>query len=156
MLNLTLPREAEGAIHAALTRAGSREIGGILMAEHVGLDTFTVREITIQKRGTFASFLRSIDDALGRLRQFFNRTNRDYRRFNYIGEWHSHPSFSPIPSFKDDRSMFEIVQDKAVGANFAALLIVKLDSTGNLTGTLHTYFPDGRKERSNLNLGERQ
>lgn len=49
--------------------------------------------------------------------------------------------------------MFEIVQDDSIGANFAVLLILKLDSAGQLIGTAHTYMPDGRKVNSIINFG---
>ncbi|MDE2430625.1 MAG: Mov34/MPN/PAD-1 family protein [Burkholderiales bacterium] len=148
MLTLILPDEISSLIIEALLKSGSREVGGILMAEHTGVNEFTIRDITVQKRGAFASFFRKIEDALGRLNNFFDKAYHDYSRFNYLGEWHSHPSFEPIPSPKDDQSMFQIVQDVSVGANFAVLLIVKLNATSTMIGTAHTYFPDGNKARA--------
>lgn len=49
--------------------------------------------------------------------------------------------------------MLEIVQDNSLGANFAVLLILKLDSVGQLVGTANTYLPDGRKVNSTINFG---
>src|SRR3954471_14861148 len=112
MLTLILPSELSTRIKKALRDASSREVGGILMAEHVGLETFSFSELTIHRRGTFASFVRRVEDALGFLRAFFRLKNHDYTRFNYIGEWHSHPSFAPVPSATDDASMREIIADK--------------------------------------------
>jgi hypothetical protein len=150
MLNLILSPEISGTITAALKKAGRREVGGILLAEHVGPNEFTVREITIHSRGAIASFVRLIEDALGRITSFFQATQHDYRRFNYLGEWHSHPSFESEPSSRDDASMREIVQDSNVGANFVALLIVKLDPDGNLLASAHAYLPDGSKHRGTV------
>ncbi|RJP53432.1 MAG: hypothetical protein C4583_04605 [Anaerolineaceae bacterium] len=154
MLNLVLPPDLIQVILASLREAGQREIGGILMAEHVGQNEFKVCEITVHRRGAIASFVRLIEDAVGKLRQFFQRTDHDYKRFNYLGEWHSHPLFEPMPSNTDDISMLEIVQDKSVGANFAVLLIVKLDTNGQLAGTAHTYLPDGGRVRSTIIFGD--
>src|SRR5437868_3158102 len=98
MLNLILPLEVCRTITAALETAGRREVGGVLLAEHVGHDEFAVREVTVQKRGTIASFVRLIEDALGKITSFFRDAQHDYSRFNYLGEWHSHPSFVPEPS----------------------------------------------------------
>jgi hypothetical protein len=78
----------------------------------------------------------------------YYRTQHDYTRFNYIGEWHSHPSFTPVPSRCDDNSMREIVQDPKVGANFVVLLIVKLHDGKELQASVHTYLPDGTKHAS--------
>lgn len=122
------------------------------MAEHVGPNEFKVSDITVHRRGGIASFVRRIEDALGKLNLFFNRTAHDYRRYNYLGEWHSHPLFEPMPSTPDDMSMLEIVQDESVGANFVVLLIVKLNPNGKLIGTAHTYLPDGRRVRSTIIL----
>ena len=60
------------------------------------------------------------------LAEFFARTGKDYERFNYLGEWHSHPLFSVHPSGPDFATMFEIVEDPEVRAHFAVLLIVRL------------------------------
>lgn len=152
MLTLILPPQQRNLLLTALREAGRYEVGGILMGEHIGPDIFTVRGITVHRRGTLASFVRRIEDAIGRLRKFFRETGHDYARFNYIGEWHSHPSFAPYPSNRDDLSILRIVQDETVGANFTALLIVKLARDGALIGTVHTYLPDGTRSRSSLRL----
>lgn len=152
MLTLILPSQQHDVLLAALRKAGRREIGGILMGEHAGPNLFIVREMTVHRRGAFASFVRRIEDAIGRLHAFFHETEHDYARFNYIGEWHSHPSFSPYPSRTDDLSMLQIIQDESVGANFVVLLIAKLGFDGKLVSTVHTYLPDGMRIQSNLRL----
>lgn len=154
-LTLLLPPEIQAQIFTALQASGRREVGGILMAEHVARDTFAVRSITVHRRGTFASFVRRIEEVLAPLRSFFRGANLEYTRFNYLGEWHSHPSFPPVPSPKDDFSMREIVQDDRVGANFVVLLIVKLTGDGQLEASVHTYLPDGSKHRSQLRLTDK-
>lgn len=150
MLDLVLPPDVVETLLVALQKAGRHEIGGILMAEHIGLNEFKVTEITVHRQGGMASFVRRIEDAIGKLRLFFHWSDFDYQRFNYLGEWHSHPLFEPTPSKTDDISMLQIVQDKSVGANFVVLLIVKLDPKGQLVGTAHTYLPDGMKARSTI------
>ena len=152
MLTLNLPRDVVQRLVVGLRHAGRHEIGGILMAEHVGPNVFTVRELTIHGVGAVARFVRRIEDAVGRLRAFFSETNHDYTRFNYVGEWHSHPLFDPHPSGTDDAAMREIVMEPTVGATFVVLLIVKLDAFGALVATLHTYLPDGSKVPSTLAL----
>jgi integrative and conjugative element protein (TIGR02256 family) len=150
MLTLILPPEIIALLEQALRRAGQREVGGVLMAEHVGVNEFVVRDISIHRHGTFSSFFRRIEEAWVRLNRFFNRTKQNYVRFNYIGEWHSHPSFEPLPSRQDHCSMHEIISDISVGANFVVLVIVKLNTSGNMIGTVHTYLPDGSVQQSTL------
>jgi len=113
------------------------------MAEHIGPDHFMVRQLTVQGGGRFASFVRGTRTAFRALSQYFRQSGHDYTRFNYLGEWHSHPSFSVQPSSIDHRSMLDIVTNAKVGANFVVLLIFRLVDHEKLEGSAHTYFPDG-------------
>ena len=49
-------------------------------------------------------------------------------RFNYLGEWHSHPSFEPLPSDTDIRTMQSLVEDPDVGVNFLVLMVCRMAS----------------------------
>jgi len=136
----------------ALQKAGCRETGGILMGEHVAEDVFRVVDITVQQwPGGFASFIRALSGIESALRRFFRRTNCEYKLFNYLGEWHSHPSFALEPSSVDCESMLQIVQDPDVGANFAVLVIVRLD-LGHLGVAAFLFFPSGASERAEIVL----
>jgi len=109
-----------------LRRAGRREIGGLLMGEHIADELFRVVDISIQRAGgTDAYFTRCPRDHRAKLERFFAETNNDYSRFNYLGEWHSHPSFQAAPSETDLRTMQSIVEDPEVGVNFLILLVCK-------------------------------
>jgi integrative and conjugative element protein (TIGR02256 family) len=126
-MKLILPVPLLKRLKTELRRAGTREIGGVLVGEHIGQDVFRIADLSVQRSGgSAAHFVR--DPRLNRafLDEFFARTGMDYKRFNYLGEWHSHPSFSPIPSGPDIATMMEIVQDREVGANFVVLLIASL------------------------------
>jgi len=141
-MQLLLPREIVGRMVAALAEAGRREIGGVLMGEHVGPDRFRVKDITIQRKGgTFATFVRVVRNILGPLQAFFRKTHHDYARFNYLGEWHSHHSFALSPSTTDHRSMFQIIDDPQLGANFVVLLLAKLSDQAVLDCVVFIYEP---------------
>jgi hypothetical protein len=147
-MKLVLPIEIIAEMREALAKAGQREIGGILMGEHIGPDTFRVKSMTIQFRGgTFAAFIRIVADILAPLRSFFETTQHNYKRFNYLGEWHSHHSFELSPSGQDHFSMNEIVIDKALGAHFVVLLLVKLDEQTLLDCSVTVYQPNIRHYR---------
>lgn len=144
-MRVLLPGDVAERLADALRDAGRRETGGVLMGEHVSEGVFRVKDLTVQRRGTFASFVREVGTALAPLHRFFQETGHDYVRYNYLGEWHSHPSFTPEPSHKDSESMWRIVENPAVGANFAVLLIVRLASKGKLEGSATAYLPGRRR-----------
>lgn len=112
-----------------------------MMGENVEAEVFRVVDVTVQSAGTVASFVRAIWDAVASLRRFFARTSYQYTKFNYLGEWHSHPSFRLHPSDRDSATMWGIVEDPEVGANFAVLLIVRLQDS-NLEGQAFVYLTD--------------
>ncbi len=126
-MKLLLPRSILKRLRHDLRSGKRREIGGLVLGEHVEGETFRVVELTVQKTGgSPVHFIR--DPALHQqqLDDFFARTGKDYARFNYMGEWHSHPSFEPLPSTEDITSMQSIVEDPAVGVNFLVLIIARL------------------------------
>jgi proteasome lid subunit RPN8/RPN11 len=143
MIKVHLPHDLQIRLVSALNRAGFREIGGILMGENVGDEEFRIVDLTIQTRtGTLASFIRHVSAAVGALQSFFKKTNHNYTIFNYLGEWHSHPQFSLLPSQQDIQSMKDIITDNNVGANFIILLIIKLISEKDLAATGTVFLPD--------------
>jgi proteasome lid subunit RPN8/RPN11 len=138
-----VPLLIEQKLTAALRQAGRQEIGGILMGEHVAEGVYRIQDVTIQgQAGTFASFVRFAKEIVGPLHLFFRKTHYDYTRFNYLGEWHSHPSFLPRPSLCDSETMWELLQDAETGANFAVLLVVRLSGPHHLEGTATVYLPE--------------
>jgi len=142
-MQLLIPPEIRSQLVDAMARAGQREIGGILMGEHVGSDIFRVKEVTIQRKmGTFATFIRIVTEILAPLRAFFDSTKHNYRRFNYLGEWHSHHSFALSPSGRDHITMHDIVTDLQLRARFVVLLLVRLSDHGQLEGRVTVYQPN--------------
>lgn len=148
-MRIDFPKYLICEITEACRNSGSNEVGGILFGEHIDTEHFRVVELTIDEQGLIASFKRSIQHALGSCKRFFSRTNHDYSRFNYLGEWHSHPSYEVFPSLRDDQSMLDIVCDETVGANFVVLAIVRLNKESlDLKGW--AYFPD--RSRSDVEI----
>jgi integrative and conjugative element protein (TIGR02256 family) len=141
-MQLLLTPQVIKRLERELRRAGSQEIGGLLMGEHLQDELFRVVDISVQRTGgSQACFIRNPSDHQDELRKFFARTGKDYTRFNYLGEWHSHPSFEPVPSLTDIQTMQSIVEDPAVGATFVVLLIPKLSSNKRIEGTAMAFIP---------------
>jgi len=154
-VQIILPYEIQLRLMTSLSASGEQEIGGILMGQHIGEATFEVKEITIQPiGGSVASFMRSVKGIILPLKRFFRQTGRKYTEFNYLGEWHSHPSFSPQPSRQDTFTMQEIISNPDVGANFAILMIVKMDPLERIIGTVTAYLSSGQIMSGTLVYGD--
>ena len=140
-MKIHLPADIQKRLIPALEKAGGHEIGGVLMGEHIDAAEFRIVDLTIQEQfGSVAFFIRLVADIVKPLKGFFKRTGYNYRKFNYLGEWHSHPSFPPVPSQQDIQSMQDIVTDSDTGANFAILLIVRLKDTQEIEATATAFF----------------
>ena len=114
-------------LRRALRAAGRREIGGVLMGEQIEPGHFRVVDLSVDKEtGGRAHFVRSPEAHADALDAFFQRTGNEYDRFNYLGEWHSHPRFHVTPSVQDAESMLELVHGER-DIDFAVLLVVRLD-----------------------------
>lgn len=148
-MEIRMPEPVARQLVAALKRAGIREVGGVMMGEHVEGEVFRVVEVTVQQPGTVATFVRMIWDAVASLGRFFARTGHQYTKFNYLGEWHSHPAFRLHPSDRDSATMWGIVEDPEVGANFTVLLIVRLQE-GSLEGQAFVYLPGEKMQPAAL------
>ena len=90
------------------------------------------------------------------MQSVFERTGADFSRFNYLGEWHSHPPFPVDPSFEDIEIMTDMVQNSTAGISFALLLIVRLRSflwsEYSMTSFARGYNPETRATRSQVHL----
>ena len=153
-MRVSLSPEHEVRLTRALQRAGSNETGGQLFGEMLESDWFAVREVTFQARpGTFARFVVDLVQAAKDAQRYFGRTNRQYRRFNYLGEWHSHPSFMVEPSRTDRETMRELVADKQFKGTFALLMIAKLSGT-ELQRRAWLFDPRGKEFEVELEVND--
>lgn len=143
-MKIHLPVDIQKKLISALEKVGNQEIGGVLMGEHIAEAEFRIVDLTIQEQfGSVTFFIRLVTDIVKPLKGFFKQTRYNYRKFNYLGEWHSHPLFPTVPSKKDIQSMQEIVTDLDTGANFVILLIVRLKDVREIEATATIFFQDG-------------
>jgi proteasome lid subunit RPN8/RPN11 len=126
-MRIELAPDIEKRVRTALRTAGRREIGGMLFAEQSAPGKFRVIDFSLDLfSGSHTAFRRDPRVHRKMLDEFFERTGHDYQRFNYLGEWHSHPSFSVRPSAEDVDTMTDIVKTPSSAISFAILLIVRL------------------------------
>jgi integrative and conjugative element protein (TIGR02256 family) len=120
-----LTKDVRKRMTLCLVKAKRREIGGILMAEQINLGEFRIVDFSLDDiTGSAAHFVRTPEHHRAALEAFFARTGNDYARYNYLGEWHSHPNHAPSPSTTDILSMDDLVNEEC-SISFAILLIVK-------------------------------
>jgi [CysO sulfur-carrier protein]-S-L-cysteine hydrolase len=126
-MRIDLTLAVETRFRSALRKAGKPEIGGMLFAEQLKPNHFSIIDFSLDaSSGSRAAFRRDPESHQKTLEQFFERTGRNFERFNYLGEWHSHPSFSVHPSLHDVQTMTDIVENRNSTISFAVLLIVRL------------------------------
>jgi hypothetical protein len=127
MMRIELAPDIEPRFRKALRKAGSREIGGMLFAEQLAPGRFRIVDFSLDpKSGSRANFRRDPVLHHDSLNAFFNKTGREFTRFNYLGEWHSHPSFAVLPSQEDIDTMTDLVERGRSEITFALLFIVRL------------------------------
>lgn len=126
-MQIALPSSVRKKICRELRQSGRRETGGLLLAEQLDdKGRFRVVDVTVDPRGgESAYFERRPELHTQALEAFFEKSGNDYGRFNYLGEWHSHPSFPVSPSMTDIRTMQAMVEDVG-NIDFSVLMIVRL------------------------------
>lgn len=144
-MKLRLPHDSASRLVRALAHAGHREIGGQLFGEQLAPSDFRVSRLVVQERaGSFARFVVDVAEAARQALSFFRHTGNDFRRHNYIGEWHSHPSFAVAPSGTDVDTMRALVRAPDFGGTFAVLMIVRFDQP-ELKAGAWVFDPQGRE-----------
>lgn len=125
-MQIELGNEVRKRLRKALRKASRREIGGMIFAEQLAPARFRVIDFSLDAHsGSDATFDRDPELHRQALNEFFHHTNYDFTRFNYLGEWHSHPSFSTHPSREDIETMTDLVEN-GENIGFALLMIVRL------------------------------
>lgn len=143
-MKLRIKKKKLKVLQAALLKAGTNEIGGVLFGEHVGDEDFRVSEMIFQRRsGDEVTFRRTPKEAMRSLKKLNMAYGYNYARFNYLGEWHSHPNAPVIPSQRDCITMQELLTDPATDANFLILLIVRRNATGDLELSANAFLASG-------------
>ena len=139
MIDVILSARCVRKLKRELKNAGQNEIGGVMAAEQIADGQFVVRDLSVQRNGTPTSFVRDPLQHRKFMRRFRMLTGNNHERFNYLGEWHSHPSFLALPSPPDVWSMQEEMHDPEQASSFLVLLILKLGRSGRLVGSTHAF-----------------
>ncbi|WP_430423322.1 Mov34/MPN/PAD-1 family protein [Methylibium petroleiphilum] len=139
MIDIILSCRCTRKLKKELRLAGANEIGGVMAGEHLADGKFLVKDLSVQRSGTISSFARDPVQHRKYMRRFHLLTGNNTERFNYLGEWHSHPSFLALPSTPDLRTMQAEIEDREQTASFLVLLVIKLGRDGGLIGSTHAF-----------------
>lgn len=144
-MQVALSNDVVARLVHELASAGSKEIGGILMAKQLGESgQFRVVDFSVDPHSGKADYFQRDPSTHGAvLEAFFERNGHDYARFNYLGEWHSHPTFPVRPSLRDMKTMLHLVNGDE-GIDFALLMIVKLVEAKTMECSM-TLFTRGQR-----------
>ena len=137
-MKIIIQNDVKTKLYEALTKAGINEIKGACFAYNSSPNVFEIEEVYISPvQGTFAFSNLIINYKYKKFeRDYFKRHNYDYEKHNYIGDWHSHPSFDCIPSQYDIKEVLDELSKS--NANFLIQLILKIEN-GKLIGNCYYY-----------------
>ena len=71
------------------------------------------------------------------------RYGGEAKRFNYLGEWHSHPNAPAVPSLCDEMTMTDLLAEQAGAVNFLVLVVVRVSHMGVLEIGAVAYLASG-------------
>jgi proteasome lid subunit RPN8/RPN11 len=137
-LSLTVPRSQLAKLQIHLKKGGNREIGGWLVAEQTAPGKFELVGLTVDLEvGTRDRFDSLPEPHSQQMDRILLENSGRAGRIDYLGEWHSHPTFPPIPSQIDVAAMTDMVENN--GPSFAALVIVRLMADASIQATITTF-----------------
>jgi proteasome lid subunit RPN8/RPN11 len=154
VIDVVLSSRCARKLKKELRLAGRNEIGGVMAGEQFADGQFLVKDLSVQRNGTPTSFVRDPVQHRKFMRRFHLLTGNKPERFNYLGEWHSHPSFLALPSTPDIRTMQAEIEDDEQTSSFLVLLVIKLGRDGGLVGSTHAFQRRHLPIRVNLKAAE--
>lgn len=133
----------------ALKRAGLNETKGACFASKTSDDCYSIEDVFLSKeKGTTVFSNLKINYSYKCFeKRYFKKHKYDYVNHNYIGDWHSHPSFDCLPSNYDKKEAFEELYNS--NARFLIQLIVKLIDN-EITGRCFLYLKNSIAEECEL------
>lgn len=117
----------------------------MLFGEQIEEGKFRIVETTHQRSygGTATTFKRRGGVARKEILALHEKFGGAPERFNYFGEWHSHPNAPAWPSLQDEITMHNLLVDQGGLVNFLVLVIVKLDEQAQLHIGARTFLASG-------------
>lgn len=148
-MKIIVQKTVTNKIIAALIKARKKETKGACFAYRSSNDCYYIEDIFISReKGTFFFSNLKANFQYRRFEKKYHKKHKfDYLNHNYVGDWHSHPSFECVPSNYDKRE----VEDELAhsNANFLIQLIVKMVEN-NIIGRCFIYQENKSMEECEL------
>lgn len=125
-MKILIKDDVKRLLYDSIKKAGDKEIKGACFARYINDEYFEIEDIYISEiKGTkFFSNLIINNKYKKFVNSYFKKHNFDFTKHNYIGDWHSHPSFSCEPSSYDIKEACdEFIKSNA---NFLIQIILKI------------------------------
>lgn len=100
---------------------GENESGGLLFARPLVGEKITVSKVSLPNKKDKSGKYFFVPDTVSSQ----DEINRQFKNnFSYIGDWHTHPTTSPIPSPKDISTIKEIFRKSNHRLSYTLMIII--------------------------------
>ncbi len=148
-MKIIIPQKITKIIYNQVKKHSPNETKGALFARRINDELFEIDAVYLEKKiGSFAFVVLENNSKYKEFQKKYNKTHHfDFKNHNYIGDWHSHPSFELIPSGYDIKEVQNDLEKS--NANFLIQIIVKV-SNDRLIGNAFLY--DNNKSAEKIEL----
>ncbi len=150
-MEIIIPKEITLRLIKQISKYSPLETKGALFAEDLGNDTFKIDEVYLEPKPGTTTFVKLYinHEYVTFQKNYHKLRNNNFSKYNYIGDWHSHPLFECYPSSYD---VSEVEKDmKQSNAIFLVQLILKVFN-GKLVGNAFYYSHEKSAKRIKLTI----
>lgn len=125
-MKIIIPKNFSNKIFERIKETAPNETKGALFAQKINDNLYVVDDVYFEKKvGSFA-FVELYNNKIYQQfqRKYHEKHNNDFKNHNYIGDWHSHPSFECYPSGFDQLEVQADLQQS--NARFLIQTILKI------------------------------
>lgn len=125
-MKIIVPKEISNKLIEVIVQHNPYEIKGSFYAEQIKENFFIIDDVYVSEISGNRFFSNLIVNARYKKfeRDYYSKKNFIYTKYNYIGDWHSHPSYECIPSDYDRKEIRKEFRNS--NANFLVQFIFKV------------------------------
>ncbi len=150
-MEIIIPKKISLILIKQISKHSPLETKGALFAEDLGNDTFKIDEVYLEPKPGTTTFVKLYinQEYLSFQKNYHKFRKNNFSKYNYIGDWHSHPLFECLPSSYD---VSEVEEDiKKSNAIFLVQIILKV-LKGRLVGNAFYYTRETSAKKVKLSI----